>query len=116
MRIFVNHKLITGMFAAAFAFVLGGFAWALAALGAWSNGGSGPRILHFNDIAGITQLGTAGDVMLAGIFAVIVVAVNFTIALELDARDRIMGKVTAVITLAASILLFIACTAILGVN
>ncbi len=103
------------MCAAALAFVLGGFSWALVALGAQS-GGAGPFILHFNDIDGITQIGMAGDMALAGIFAVIAVVANFVIALELDARDRVMGKIMAAITLVAAILLFIACAAILSVN
>jgi hypothetical protein len=113
MNRIVKHKLITGLFAAAFAFVLGGFGWALAALGAR---GGGPLILHFNDVSGITQLGGVGALWYAGIFAMIAVAINYVIALELGARDGVMGKTMAVITLAAAILLFIACAAILSVN
>lgn len=113
----VKHKLVAGLFAAAFAFVAGGFIWAFVVLSAKSGGvGAGPVILHFNDIIGITRLGTAGDIALAGVFAAIVVVVNFVIALELDERDRVLGKVMAAVTLVAAILLFIACTAILGVN
>ncbi len=114
MRGILKHKLITGLFAAALAFALGGFSWILAALSA--RGGAGPFILHFNDIDGITQLGMIGDIAFAGIFAVVVVAVNFAVALELDARDRALGKIIAVMTLVAAILLFIACAAILSVN
>jgi hypothetical protein len=121
----IKHKLVTGLFAAAFAFVLGGFGWAIAALGARNAsvgsgaGGimsAGRIILHFNDIGGITRLGGIGDLWYAGIFAVIAVAINYAIALELDARDGVMGKTMAAITLAAAILLFIACAAILSVN
>ena len=113
----LKHKLVTGLFAATFAFVLGGFGWAIAALGARSGiMGAGRIIMHFNDIGGITRIGGIGDLWYAGIFAVIAVAINYAIALELDARDGVMGKTMAAITLAAAILLFIACAAILGVN
>jgi hypothetical protein len=109
----VKHTVVTGLFAAAFAFVLGGFGWAIMALRAR---GGGPLILHFNDVGGITQLGGVGDLWYAGVFAMIAVAINYVIALELDTRDGVMGKTMAVITLAAAILLFIACAAILSVN
>jgi hypothetical protein len=41
---------------------------------------------------------------------------NFFIALEFDARDRFLGKFTAVMTLVFATLLFIAFAAIINVN
>jgi hypothetical protein len=113
MKKIAKHVLVTGLFAAAFAFVIGGFGWALAALSA--RGGE-PLIIHFNDVSGITQLGGVADLWSVGILAMIAVAINYVIALELDARDSVMGKTMAAITLAVAILLFIACAAILSVN
>jgi hypothetical protein len=116
MNKIVKHKLVTGLFAAALAFVLGGFIWALAALGVRSGGGAGRFILHFNDVSGITQLGRVGDLWFAGIFVAVAVVINYVIALELDARDGVMGKAMATMTLTIAILLFVACAAILSVN
>lgn len=123
MRTIIKHRVITGLFAAAFAFVVGGFVWALVAIDMRTSGGTGGAIgsirriiLHFNDIDGITRIGGIENLWYAGVFAMIAVGINYAIALELDVRDRIMGKIMAAVTLVAAILLFIACTAILSVN
>ena len=113
-----KHKSVFAMGVAALAFAGGGFVWALAALGARGSGGvaAGPYILHFNDISGITQIGSVGDLARAGIFAGVAVIASFAVAFELDRRDRVLGKLMAAVTLAAAVLLFIACAAILNVN
>ena len=113
-----KHKAVVTMGAAALAFVAGGFVWMLAALGVKGGGGAaaGPFILHFNDISGITQVGSAGELAFAGIFAAVAIVISFAVAFELDRRDRVLGKLMAAVTLAASVLLFIACAAILNVN
>lgn len=122
MRRLAAHRAVIAMSSVSLAFVLGGFAWALAALGGASGGtgassaAAGPFILHFNGISGITQIGTIGDLAAAGVFAAAVVVINFVVALELDARDRVLGKVMAAVTLAAAVLLFIGCAAIINVN
>ncbi len=113
MPTFKAHRAIVAMCAAALALVAGGFVWALATLRA---AGPGPFILHFNDITGITQVGTAGELAFAGVFAAVLVVVNFAVALELDARDRVLGKLLAAVTLLAAVLLFMACAAIMNVN
>ena len=41
---------------------------------------------------------------------------NFFVALELEARDKVLGKVTAGLTLVMAILLFLGFVAILSVN
>ncbi len=108
----VRHRAVIAMCGAAFACILGGFGWVLATL----EGAAGPLILHFNDITGITQVGSLRTFFFAGIFAFVAAAVNVPIALELDRRDRVLGKLLAGITLAVAALLFIACAAILNVN
>jgi hypothetical protein len=116
MKKILNQRSIIAMSAAALAFVLGGFIWALAELGSRGLQGGGPLILHFNDIVGITEIGMRGTFAFAGIFAAFAVVINFMIALELDARDRVLGKMIAALTLAAAVLLFIGCAAIINVN
>ncbi len=113
----VRHNGVIAMGAAAIAFIVGGFGWALVALGAFSLGLSGrPVILHFNDLSGITRIGTAADLLTAGVFAFVAAAAGIAIAFELDRRDRILGKLAAATVLAAAVLLFIACAAIINVN
>ncbi len=113
----VRHNAVVGMGAAAIAFIAGGFGWALIALGAFQVGLSGrPVILHFNELSGITRIGTAADLLAAGVFALVAAAAGIAVAFELDRRDRVLGKLAAAVVLAAAVLLFIACAAIISVN
>lgn len=94
-------------------FVLGGAIWDYASL---LNSGSAPYILHFNDIDGITKVGGLENLVLMGILGVIIVLINFLIAIELESRDEILAKMVSVATLVVSILLFLSFIAILNVN
>ena len=109
----LNHRTVAALSSVALVLVLGGFLWMLSALQAM---GSGPFIINFNDIQGITRTGGIGDVIKMGVLALLIVIVNFFLAVELDERDRILGKMVAGITLVGAILLFIAFVAILNVN
>jgi predicted Abi (CAAX) family protease len=109
----LNHRAVAVASLVSLFLVLGGFLWLLSALQA---AGSGPFIINFNDIQGITRTGGMGDVVMMGILATLIVTINFFLAIELDARDRMLGKLVAGITLAGAILLFISFVAILNVN
>jgi len=109
----LNHKTIAITSLVSLVLVIGGFFWLLFALRAL---GIGPFILNFNDIQGITRTGGIGDVVTMGILAVLIVLINFFLAMELADRDRVLGKMVAGITLAGAILLFIAFVAILNAN
>jgi len=113
MKKALNHRAVVITSLIALFFVIGGFLWLLLGLLAI---GSGPFILNFNDIQGITRTGGIGDVVTMGILGVLIVIVNFFLAVELDGRDRVLGKMVAGITLVGAILLFIAFVAILSVN
>ena len=113
MKKILKHRAVVILSLIALFLVLGGFLWLWSALQA---AGSGPFILNFNDIQGITRTGGMGDVLAMGILAVFIVVINFFLALELDKRDRMMGKILASLTLAGAILLFITFVAILSVN
>jgi len=108
-----KHRIVSIVSGAAVLFTLGGFFWAYFALRAV---GSGPFILHFNDIDGITQVGGLSSLVFMGFFGLVVTLMNFAIALELEEKDGFLGKITAVATLGFAILLFIAFAAILNVN
>jgi hypothetical protein len=107
-----GHKLVSILCACALAFVLGGMVWFVAAV----HGVTGPLILHFNDTAGVTQVGNLGVIFGIGFLAILMVVLNAAIALELAARDRFLGDFAAVTNLAFAVLLFIAAAAIISVN
>jgi hypothetical protein len=108
-----KHRLVSLLSLVSLAFASGGFFWALSALG---GAASGPLILHFNDMEGITSIGSFGDVLWMGVLGIAIVVMNFFIALDLEARDRVLGKIVAVMTFAMAVLLFLAFAAILKVN
>jgi len=78
--------------------------------------GSGPFVLHYNDITGITAIGGPGLLFFMGIFGIVISIVNGAIALEFESRDHFLGKFIAVLTIVFSALLFIAFASIIAVN
>jgi hypothetical protein len=108
-----KYRLVSLLSLASFAFAVGGFFWALGALG---GAASGPLILHFNDMQGITSIGSFGNILWMGALGIAIVVINFFIALDLEARDNVLGKIVAAMTLAMAILLFLAFAAIIKVN
>lgn len=108
-----KHRLVSLLSLASLAFAAGGFFWALGALGGTA---SGPLILHFNDMQGITSIGSFGNILWMGMLGIAIVVINFFIALDLEARDNVLGKIVAAMTLAMAILLFLAFAAIIKVN
>jgi hypothetical protein len=108
-----KYRLVSALSLASFAFAAGGFFWALDAL---SNDAAGPLILHFSDMAGITSIGSFGSFLWMGAFGVAIVVINFFVALDLETRDNVLGKIVAVMTLVMAILLFLAFAAIIRVN
>ena len=95
------------------AFVGSGWAWAQASLSRVANS---PIILHWNDLDGITAVGAPKDLAVIGGIGIVVVFLNFFLALELEERDRFLGKLMAGITLIFATLLFIGFAAIISVN
>jgi hypothetical protein len=108
-----RHRAAASLSAIAIALVGGGFAWALVAV---SSSGSGPFIMHFNDMTGITSVGDLSAVIFIGIVGLVVTIMNFFISLEFEERDAFLGKIVVGGSLIFSILLFIAFAAILNVN
>ena len=108
-----KYRLVSLLSLASFVFTAGGFLWAIVAL---EGAASGPFILHFNDMDGITSIGSFGSIVAMGILGIIIVIINFFVALNLEARDKVLGKIIAAMTLAMAILLFLAFAAIIKVN
>lgn len=109
----LRYRAVSATSFAAIAFVLGGFLFAYFDL---RRIGVGPLILHFDDIEGVTSVGSLRTVVFVGVLGLMTTIMNFFIALELEARDRFLGKIAAAVTLIIAILLFIAFLAIVNVN
>ena len=107
------YRLVSLLSLASLVFAAGGFFWAFGAL---EGTASGPLILHFNDLQGITSIGSFGAILWMGALGIAIVVVNFFIALDLEARDNVLGKIIAATTLVMAILLFLAFAAIIKVN
>src|SRR3984957_3017270 len=97
-----DHRVVITLCALGLAFILGGLFWALAVLP------PGMLILHFNDLDGITSIGSRAVFIFMGAFGSLVTSMNFFIAIEFDVRDKFLGKFLAAMTLVFGILLFIA--------
>jgi len=110
---FVKKNVITILFSAAAAFILGGFIWAAIALRA---AGNQPLILHFDDIHGITSVGSFGVFIFIAVLGLLVVLMNFFIAREFESRSWFLGKFLAALTFLFGFLLFISFAAIINAN
>ncbi len=111
-RKILKSKAISSLFLLSAVSVAAGTLWAYSAL---KSAGS-ILILHFNNVVGINQIGGVGELIGVGITGLIVVVVNFLIAMELEARDLFLGKLLTGATLLFGILLFIGFAAIISVN
>ena len=109
----MRARALCAVFLGALAFVVSGWVWAYTALRGVTNA---PLILHFDDLTGITAVGTLANITFVGILGTVIVLMNFVIALELEARDGFLGKLAAATTFIFAVLLFIAFVAIINVN
>lgn len=108
----LRHRWIIGSFGISFLSLLTGMGWAYGKLG----NANTPLILHFDNYAGITQIGSLADLELVGLLGLVMIGVNFLIFRSLHERDPFLGKVTATWTCILAILLFLGFAAIISVN
>lgn len=108
----LKHKTVSAIFGLSFLLVIGGTLWTYIVF----RNTSGLFILHFNDLGGIKQIGEAGALLWMGLLGFVATLINFYIALELEARDRFLGKMLAAGTLLLALLLFVGFAAIINVN
>ena len=111
-RKIVRFRATSILFLFSFILILGGTLWTYFSL----KGASGPFILRFSDIAGITQIGGLKSLLAAGVVGAVAVVINFVVALELELRDRVLGKLVAAGTIFLAILIFLGFAAIIAVN
>ncbi|MBU6501122.1 MAG: hypothetical protein KGJ89_04530 [Patescibacteria group bacterium] len=109
---FLKFRAVSLVCAAGLVLVLSGFFWAYISLRqvGW------PIVVHFNNLAGINQIGGISELLYVGITGTVVVLVNSFISLELEERDGFWGKLLASATLLFGILIFIYFAAIISVN
>ncbi len=107
-----RFKFLIGVFSGSMLLVLWGFLWAFFALRDVAQ----VLIIHFTADVGINQTGTFWHLGVIAILSASVVCLNFLIALELELRERLLGKVVTYFTLFFSILIFTYFRLIISVN
>ena len=107
-----KYRLTSAIFFLSFVLVLSASLRAYLELGSSSQ----PLILHFSEYVGITRIGSAADLLFPGIFGLIVIAVNFALAMAFNEREHFLGKLITGATAFLAILIFIALSAIISVN
>lgn len=108
----LKFRVISSIFLFNFALVLGGTLWAYFSF----RNASGPVIIHFNNLTGINLIGSYWGLISFGATGLVVIFINFIIAIEFEERDRFLGKLVTAITTLLAALIFIALAAIIGVN
>lgn len=101
-----------GPFAAGLLLAVGGWFWAWLALGSIQS----PLILHFSEYTGINQIGNMADIHGLGATGVVMMLLDFVLALALRGREPRWSKVLAGAALFLGALLFMALAAIISVN
>jgi hypothetical protein len=107
-----KFRFISSIFLTSLIFIFGGMVWAYFAL----RGVKTPLVLHFNNLAGINQIGSSADLLRFGGTAIVFIILDLFLALELETRDIFLGKLLAAAALFFSILIFIGFAAIISVN
>lgn len=72
--------------------------------------------MHFNNFSGITQIGDLSGLVWVGVGAMAAILVNFLIVLELEERDKFLGKLATAAALIFGLLIFIGFAAIISIN
>ncbi len=107
-----KNKFITGSFALAFILTGSGMFWAYFVLRHIPQ----PLILHYNGLTGINQIGNILDLIGWGVTGLIMLAMDFWIAADLEERSAWWGKIVTVASLVLGALIFIGFWAIISVN
>lgn len=107
----IKYKLTAIVFSAAFTFVIAGWIWS------WSRlHGASELTLHFSDYGGINKTGNMWDLHAFGILGLVMLFLDWLIAMTLEERDWFLGKLMASAGLTLGILIFIGFVVIMNVN
>lgn len=104
---FINLAYLVSLFLAS-----GGWIWSYAALG----GNGELLVIRFNNLVGISQIGSFSDLSAVGAISLIVIVINFFISRELAKNEEFLSKLLAFATVLFSALIFIGFAAIISVN
>jgi len=107
-----RHRAVALSYLVSLLLIAGGWLWVWAVL----RKSGQPLILHFNNLAGINQVGSLRDLVPIGVFSLALVIISFFIGLDLEEKDWFLGKLLAGATFTMSALIFIGFAAIISVN
>lgn len=109
---FSENFFFYGFFTASLLLVSAAWLWAWSALRQIE----GPLIIHFSEYTGINQIGGLADIHGLGATGIVIVVLNFALALTLWPKEVRRAKLLAVAALFIAVLLFTALAAIISVN
>ena len=107
-----KHAIVLVTALTAFVLAFSAWLWAYVAL----RNVAGPLIIRFNNYAGITQIGGLREMGWIAVSGIVFILADSMIALALDERDGLMGKILSLAALFLAVLLFISFAAIISVN
>ncbi len=108
----MRFRFASAAFALSGLLLIGGWLWAIFVFA----GRSQAVVVQWNSIQGIISIGDISHIAFMAISGLVMVGVNFALALILEERDWFWGKFVAAATLSISILIFIGFAAIISVN
>lgn len=77
---------------------------------------SQPQILQYANSLGIFRIGTVWDILMLILTVMVFVAANYFLAISLYDRSKFLSSLTSAVSLILSSLIFIAVSAMIGVN
>ena len=75
-----------------------------------------PQILRYADSMGIFKIGAVGDILMLIITGMIFTVANYFLAISLEGRNKFLSLLTSAVSIFVSALIFIAVSAMIGVN
>jgi hypothetical protein len=75
-----------------------------------------PQILRYSDSMGIFKIGSIGDILMLIITGMIFATANYLLATSLQDRNKFLSLLTSAVSIFVSALIFIAVSAMIGVN
>ncbi len=86
--------------------------WVIFALSSSSQ----PQILRYADAMGIFKIGSVGDILMLIITGMIFAGANYFLAINLQGRNKFLSLLTSAVSIFICALIFIAVSAMIGVN
>lgn len=75
-----------------------------------------PQILRYTSSSGVSRIGSAGDILMLVITGMIFAIADYFLAVSLYNRSRFLSLLASAVSIFISALIFIAVSAMIGVN